>query len=97
MLVSAVCRCYFGSDNKITRPGRHDLGDKFDALVDGVLKTGQKIATSDHTMDYSYQMQQLASELNVAFIDMTTAMAQALNLGEPQDWPLASRDSPYSL
>ena len=73
VLVSAVCRCYFGSDNKITRPGRHDLGDKFDALVDGVLKTGQKIATSDHTMDYSYQMQQLASELNVAFIDMTTA------------------------
>ncbi len=73
VLVSAVCRCYFGSDNKITRPGRHDLGDKFDALVDGVLKTGQKIATSDHTMDYSYQMQQLAAELDVAFIDMTTA------------------------
>ena len=73
VLVSAVCRCYFGSDNKITRPGRHDLGDKYDVIVDGVLKTGQKIAANDHTMDYSYQMQQLATELNVDFIDMTTA------------------------
>ena len=73
VLVSAVCRCYFGSDNKITRPGRHDLGDKYDAIINGELKTGQKIAASDHTMDYSYQMQQLATELGVAFIDMTTA------------------------
>ncbi|MCR5818744.1 MAG: hypothetical protein K6F89_06585, partial [Prevotella sp.] len=73
ILVSAVCRCYFGSDNKITRPGRHDLGDKYDAIVNGELKTGQKIVASDHTMDYGYQMQQLATELNVAFIDMTTA------------------------
>lgn len=73
ILVSAVCRCYFDSDNKIKRSGRHDLGDKFDAIIDGELKTKQKIAASDHTMDYGYQMQQLASELNVTFIDMTTA------------------------
>lgn len=73
ILVSSVCRCYFDSDNKITRRGRHDLGDKFDAVIDGQLKTGQKIAASDHTMDYGYQMQQLALELNVAFIDMTSA------------------------
>ena len=73
VLVSAVCRCYFGSNNQITRAGRHDLGDKYDAIVNGQLKTGQKISASDHTMDYSYQMQQLATELNVEFIDMTTA------------------------
>ena len=73
VLVSAVCRCYFGSDNKITRPGRHDLGDKYDAIVNGELKTGQKMAANDHTMDYSYQMQQIATELGVDFIDMTTA------------------------
>lgn len=73
VLVSAVCRCYFGSDNKITRPGRHDLGNKYDAIVDGVLKTGLSISESDHTYDYSYQMQQLATELGVQFIDMTTA------------------------
>ena len=73
VLVSSVCRCYFGSDNKITRAGRHDLGDKYDAIVNGELKTGLKIAATDHTMDYVYQMQQLAAELDVAFIDMTTA------------------------
>ena len=73
ILVSAVCRCYFGNDNKITRPGRHDLGNKYDAIVNGDFKTGLSIPESDHTMDYSYQMQQLASELGVAFIDMTTA------------------------
>ena len=73
ILVSAVCRCYFGSDNKITRPGRHDLGSKYDAIVNGEFKSGLSIAESDHTMDYSYQMQQLATELGVSFIDMTTA------------------------
>ena len=73
VLVSAVCRCYFGNDNKITRVGRHDLGDKYDALVNGEYKTGLKVAADDHTMDYSYQMQQLATEENVAFIDMTAA------------------------
>ena len=72
VLVSAVCRCYF-SGSSITRPGRHDLGDKYDALVDGEYKTGQRVAADDHTMDYSYHMQQLATEENVAFIDMTTA------------------------
>ena len=74
VLVSAVCRCYFTNGvAPITRVGRHDLGDKYDAIVDGVLQTGQKIAADDHTMDYGYQMQQLATEENVAFIDMTAA------------------------
>ena len=74
VLVSAVCRCYFTNGvAPITRVGRHDLGDKYDAIVDGVLLTGQKIAADDHTMDYGYQMQQLATEENVAFIDMTAA------------------------
>lgn len=30
-----------------------------------------------------------------SFIDMTTAMAQALNLGEPQDWPLADAEAEW--
>ena len=72
ILVSAVCRCYF-SGGTVTRPGRHDLGNKYDAIVDGVLKTGLNLPESDHTMDYSYHMQQLATELGVSFIDMTTA------------------------
>ena len=74
VLVSAVCRCYFTNGvAPITRPGRHDLGDKYDALVNGELKTGLKIASDDHTMDYGYHMKQLATEENVAFIDMTAA------------------------
>lgn len=72
ILVSAVCRCYF-KDGTITRPGRHDLGDNFDALENGVYKTGLKVSADDHSMDYSYQMQQLAAELDVTFIDMTAA------------------------
>jgi lysophospholipase L1-like esterase len=73
ILVSAVCRCYFGNENKITRIGRHDLGSKYDAIVDGVLKTGLSVGDDDHTYDYGYQMKQLAMEENIAFIDMTTA------------------------
>ena len=72
VLVSAVCRCYF-SGSTITRPGRHDLGDKYDAMVDGTIRTGLKLAADDHLMDYSYHMQQLAIAEDVAFIDMTTA------------------------
>ena len=72
ILVSAVCRCYF-SGNTITNAGQHNLADKYDAIVNGELKTGQKLATDDHSMDYSYQMQQLATELGVTFIDMTAA------------------------
>jgi nucleoside-diphosphate-sugar epimerase len=30
-----------------------------------------------------------------SFIDMTTAMAQALNLGEPQDWPLKDAEAEW--
>lgn len=73
ILVSAVCRCNFDSNNKITRSARHDLGGKYDAIVDGQLKTNQSVPETDHSMDYSYQMQQLATELGVVFIDMTTA------------------------
>ncbi|NUT89742.1 NAD-dependent epimerase/dehydratase family protein [Pseudomonas corrugata] len=30
-----------------------------------------------------------------SFLDMTTAMARALNLGEPQDWPLADAEAEW--
>jgi lysophospholipase L1-like esterase len=74
ILVSAVCRCYFTNGAApITKAGQHNLADKYDAIVDGVLKTGLKLTTDDHSMDYGYQMQQLAAAENVAFIDMTAA------------------------
>jgi len=74
VLVSAVCRCYFTNGAApITRAGRHDLGDKYDAIVDGQILTAQKVPADNHSMDYSYQMMQLATELGVTFVDMTSA------------------------
>ena len=72
IVCSPVCRSYFSS-GKITRPGRHDLGDKFSVLTDEGPKENQKVAADDHTMDYAYHSQQLAKEKEVAFIDLTTA------------------------
>lgn len=72
ILVAPICRMYF-SGNTISRTGQHDLGDKFQKLTaDGVL-SNQKVPASDHSMDYVYQMKLVAEELNVPFIDMTTA------------------------
>ena len=74
ILVSAVCRCYFTNGAApITRAGRHDIGAKFSILTSEGIKANQSVAESDHTWDYSYQMQQLAEAEGVAFIDMTQA------------------------
>ncbi|GLH19051.1 MULTISPECIES: NAD-dependent epimerase/dehydratase family protein [Pseudomonas] len=72
------------------------------ARKNGVVRhvgTGQNIWSNVHIEDV-VALYQLALTKNVpgtfyfvesgeaSFIDMTTAMAAALNLGEPQDWPL---------
>jgi len=75
IVCSPVCRSYFGSDGKIKRNGRHDLGDSFSILTADGPTTGNKVPADDHTMDYGYHSQQLASEKGVAFIDLTTATA----------------------
>lgn len=75
IVCSPVCRSYFGSDGKIKRNGRHDLGDSFSILTADGPTTGNKVPADDHTMDYGYHLQQLASEKGVAFIDLTTATA----------------------
>ncbi len=72
VLVGAICRKYFDG-SIIRRNGRHDLGDKFDLLKDGVLTTGNKVAADDHTYDYPYQMKQVAEEMGVQYLDLTTA------------------------
>ncbi len=83
ILCGPICRKYF-SGNTIRRNGRHDLGDNFNKIVDGKVTTGNKIAADDHTMDYVWQMQQVAKEYDdVPFIDLTTATANMyLNYGE---------------
>ena len=74
IICSPVCRSYF-SGSTIRRNGRHDLGDSYSAIVDGVLKEKLSVPANDHTMDYAYHSQKLAEEKGVAFIDLTQATA----------------------
>ena len=76
ILVSSMCSKYF-SGNTIRRNGRHDLGDSFSILNDdGTISTGNKIPESDRSMDYSYAMKQVAEEMDVPYIDLTTKSAE---------------------
>ena len=75
ILVGAVCRSYF-TGSKIRRNGRHDLGDSFSILTENGPTTGNSLSASDHTMDYTYHMQQLAEAEQVPFIDLTSATAE---------------------
>lgn len=72
VLVGAICRKYF-SGNTIRRNGRHDLGDNFSLIKDGKYTTGNKVGEDDHTYDYPYQMKQMAEEMGVQYLDLTTA------------------------
>lgn len=82
VLVAPICRMYF-SGNTIRRSGQHDLGDKFSKLTDGGVVENQKLPSIDHTMDYVYQMKSVAEELDVPFIDLTTATRELyLSYGE---------------
>lgn len=72
VLVGAICRKYFDGST-IRRNGCHDLGDKFDKIEGGKLTTDNKVAADDHTYDYPYQMQEVAKELGVQYLDLTTA------------------------
>lgn len=76
ILASSMCRKYF-SGNTIRRNGRHDLGDSFSILNDdGTISTGNKIPESDRSMDYPYAMKQVAEEMDVPYIDLTTKSAE---------------------
>lgn len=72
ILVGPICRKYF-TGATIRRNGHHDLGDSFTKLTANGPVDGQKVAADDHTMDYVYQMQQVALEMDVPFVDLTTA------------------------
>lgn len=72
VLVGAICRKYF-TGSTIRRNGRHDLGDNVNVLENGQLKTGVSVPADDHTYDYPYQMKQVAEEMGVQYLDLTTA------------------------
>lgn len=76
LFASSVCRMNFTSDGDIRRAGRHDLGDSFSKLTANGPTTGNKLPADDHSMDYRWQMEQLAEELDVPFIDLTETSRQ---------------------
>lgn len=93
VLVSPVCRDGW-SGNSVSRSARHDLGDAYAKIGDAYyndtkngyqLEKKNTLPADDHTMDYTYHMKQLASEENVAFIDMTEATAALYEQYGPKD------------
>ena len=75
IFVGAVCRSYF-SGGKIRRNGRHDLGDSYSVLTPNGPTEGNSLPADDHTMDYTYQMEQLANEMQLPFVNLTQATAE---------------------
>lgn len=87
ILMSAVCRCNL-SNGVVGRNARHDLGGKYSKITSSGILTNQSLPESDHTMDYTYHMKQLASELGVQFIDMTAATKSLYESYGTQEKPM---------
>ena len=84
VLVAPICRAYFANGD-IKRNGRHDLGDKFSKIENGVLYENQSLPADDHSMDYVEAMKIVAQEKNVPFIDLMQATREVyLSYGETQ-------------
>ena len=84
ILAGPICRAYF-QGNDIKRNGKHDLGDKFSKLENGVLYENQSLPAGDSTMSYVKAMKVVAEEKNVPFIDLTAATRDLyLEYGESQ-------------
>jgi len=84
ILAAPICRAYFQSGD-IRRNGRHDLGDKFSKIENGVLYENQSLPETDHSMDYVEAMKIVAQEKNVPFIDLMQATRELyLSYGETQ-------------
>ncbi len=73
VLVGPICRKYFVDSVTLRRNGQHDLGDKFNKIEGGVLLENQRVPADDHSMDYVWQMRQVAAQMDVPYIDLTTA------------------------
>lgn len=78
IVVGPIARSYFNGDgSKITRAGKHDLGDSHSIIKDGVFLEEQKVGASDHTFDYVKAAIDVANEFDdVPFIDLTELTAK---------------------
>ncbi|MBQ9440526.1 MAG: rhamnogalacturonan acetylesterase [Paludibacteraceae bacterium] len=75
VLIAPAARMYFSADT-IRRAGLHDLGDKFTIVTPHGVVEGNKVPAADHSMDYVWHMRQVAEEMQVPFMDLTTATRQ---------------------
>lgn len=76
ILVGAICRKYFKDDNntRINAAGQHNLYQKYNYIdhTNNTYVQDAKLATDDHSMDYTYQMAQVAAEFDdVPFVNLT--------------------------
>ena len=73
ILASSICRMNFTADGDIRRAARHDLGDSFSIFTADGPVTGNSVPADDHSMDFRRQMEIVAEDLDVDFIDLTEA------------------------
>lgn len=77
ILVGAICRKYFKDDNntKINAAGQHNLWQKYnyiDTQSNTYVENYTGKTADDHSMDYTYQMAQVAAEYDdVPFVNLT--------------------------
>lgn len=78
IVVGPVSRKYFAGDGSIiSRSGKHDLGDSYSIIKNGIFLEEQKVGPNDHTFDYVASAKDVADEFDdVPFINLTELSAQ---------------------
>ena len=77
IVVGAISRKDFTEDRKrITRAGKHDLGESFSVIKNKTFFEGEKVHPGDQTYDYTAAAKQVAGEFtDVPFINLTEQTA----------------------
>lgn len=77
IVVGSVCRKNFTEDGKrISRSGKHDLGESYSVIRNKTLFEGEKVGVGDHTYDYTASAKEVANEFDdVPFINLTDQTA----------------------
>ena len=78
IVVGPVSRKYFDGDGSIiSRAGKHDLGESYSIIKNGIFLEEQKVGPNDHTYDYVASAKDVADEFDdVPFINLTELSAQ---------------------
>ena len=78
IVVGPICRKSFSDDGKrISRSGKHDLGDNYSVIKDKIFLEGERVGIGDHTYDYAASAKEVAGEFDdVPYIDLTEQTAR---------------------